>query len=342
MRRLGNLFEKITNIYNIRLAYKKARKGKTWQNTIKIFESDLENNILTIQKSLIDKTFTTSEYTLKKIYEPKERTIYRLPFNPDRIVQHSIMNILEPIWDNLFIYDSYSCIKNKGIHKASQRTMEFIRKVPNGYCLKMDISKFYPSIDHDILFDIIKQKIKCRDTIELLEDVIYSIPDKKNIPIGNYLSQWFGNLYMNELDIYLKHEHKIKYYIRYCDDFIILHKDKNYLSQLSKDIKEFLESKLKLRLSKNRLFPISRGIDFIGYRHFPGYVLLRKSTATRLKKRMKQLPGLLAINRISELQYQSSIASMMGWLKWCNSYNLNNNVGIDKMWNEWKEICDAR
>lgn len=334
MKRHGNLFNKITDIDNIILAYKKARKGKSWQNTIKIFESDLENNLLKIQDSLINKTFTTSEYTLKQIYEPKERTIYRLPFNPDRIIQHSIMNILEPIWDNLFIYDSYSCRKCKGIHKASRRTMEFIRNTPNGYCLKMDISKFYPSINHDILCDIIKQKIKCKDTLELLEDIIYSIPDGKNIPIGNYLSQWFGNLYMNELDRYLKHEHNIKCYVRYCDDFLIIHKDKNFLTQLSKDIKDFLESRLKLRLSKNSIFPISQGIDFVGYRHFPGYVLLRKSTATRLKKRMKQLPGLLATNRISELQYQSSIASMLGWLKWCNSYNLNNTIGLNNLWNE--------
>ncbi len=342
MRRHGNLFEKITDLDNIRLAYKKARKGKTWQNTIKIFESDLENNILKIQNSLINKTFTTSEYTLKQIYEPKKRIIYRLPFNPDRIVQHSIMNVLESIWDNLFIYDSYSCRKNKGIHKASRRTMEFIRNTPNGYCLKMDISKFYPSINHDILFDIVQQKIKCKDTLELLKDIIYSIPDKKNIPIGNYLSQWFGNLYMNELDRFIKYDHKIKHYIRYCDDFLIIHKDKNYLTQLSKDIEEFLISNLDLKLSKNSLFPISQGIDFVGYRHFPNYVLLRKSTATRLKKRMKELPYLLNKGKITDLQYQSSIASMMGWLKWCNSYNLNNNVGIDKMWNEWKEICNAR
>lgn len=334
MRRHGNLFDKITDIDNIRLAYKKARKGKSWQNTIKIFELDLENNILKIRNSLIDKTFTTSEYTLKQIYEPKQRTIYRLPFNPDRIVQHSIMNILEPIWDNLFIYDSYSCRKNKGIHKASKRTMEFIRKSgSDSYCLKMDISKFYPSINHDILFDIIKHKIKCRDTLELLHNIIYSIPNCKNIPIGNYTSQWFGNLYMNELDRYLKYEHNINYYIRYCDDFLIIHKDKKFLSQLSKDIEEFLLTNLDLRLSKNSLFFIKQGIDFVGYRHFPSYILLRKSTATRLKKRMKQLPELLATNRISELQYQSSIASMMGWLKWCNSYNLDRSIGLSNVWN---------
>lgn len=334
MRRHGNLFNKITNIENIRLAYKKARKGKSWQNTIKIFESDLENNILKIQDSLINKTFTTSEYTLKQIYEPKERTIYILPFNPDRIVQHSIMNILEPIWDNLFIYDSYSCRKGKGIHRASQRTTEFIRNTPNGYCLKMDISKFYPSINHDILFDIIKKKIKCKDTLELLEDIIYSIPNGKNIPIGNYLSQWFGNLYMNELDQYLKHEYRIKHYVRYCDDFLLIHNDKNFLFNISNNIEEFLRTKLDLKLSKNSLFPISQGIDFVGYRHFLHYVLLRKSTAIRLKKRMKQLPGLLATDRISNLQYQSSLASMLGWLKWCNSYNLNNTVGLNNLWNE--------
>ena len=342
MKRHGNLFEKITNIDNIILAYKRARKGKSWQNTIKIFESDLENNILKIQNSLLDKTFTTSEYTLKQIYEPKERTIYRLPFNPDRVVQHCIMNVLEPIWDNLFIYYSYSCRKGKGIHRASKRTMEFVRNTPNGYCLKMDISKFYPSIDHDILFDIIQQKIKCNDTLELLEDIIYSIPNSKNIPIGNFTSQWFGNLYMNELDQYLKHEYKIDHYVRYCDDFIMLHQDKKFLNILSEDIKEFLTNKLNLKLSKNRLFPISQGIDFVGYRHFPDYILVRKSTVKRVKQRMKNLPILLKENKITELQYQSSIASTMGWLQWANSHNLRQTLDIDNMWNERKEICNAR
>lgn len=329
MKRHGGLFEKISDLDNIYLAYKLARKGKTWQNTIIRFDDDLDENIFNIHDILVEKTFTTSRYIEKEIYEPKQRTIYKLPFNPDRVVQHAIMNILEPIWDGLFIYDSYSCRKGKGIHAGSRRTMEFIRAVGSrAYCLKMDIRKFYPSIDQNILFNIVQQKIKCKDTLWLLEDIIYSIPGEKNIPIGNYTSQWLGNLYMNELDQLLKYKYKIKHYIRYCDDFILLHQDKKFLKNIAGEIEEFLAEKLLLELSKNNIFPINQGIDFLGYRHFPDYILVRKSTAKRIKKRMLKLPGMLERGEISLDQYKSSIASTRGWLMWSNSYNFQKYLGV--------------
>lgn len=329
MKRYGNLFEKIVELDNIYLAYRKARKGKSWQNTISRFDDDLDENIFNIRDSLIEKTFTTSPYIEKIIYEPKQRTIYKLPFNPDRIVQHALMNILEPIWDGMFIHDSYSCRKGKGIHAGSRRTMEFIRAVgPGAYCLKMDIRKFYPSINHDILFDVVQRKIKCKDTLWLLEDIIYSIPGGKNVPIGNYTSQWLGNLYLNELDQFLKHEHKIKHYIRYCDDFILLHQNKKFLHRMAEEIEAFLEDKLALDLSKRDVFPVKQGIDFLGYRHFPDHILVRKSTAKRIKHRMRDLPGELAKGEITPDRYRSSVASMEGWLLWANSYNFKQSLGL--------------
>lgn len=311
------------------LAYEKARKGKRWQDTIKRFERHLESNILKIQESLINKTFKTSAYTLMEIHEPKKRIIYKLPFNPDRIVHHALMNILEPIWGGLFISDSYACRRGYGLHAASRKTMEFIRNVgKNGYCLKLDISKFYPSVDHDILFNIVQQKIKCKDTLWLLENIIYSIPGGKNIPIGNYTSQWLGNLYMNELDQYLKHGYRIKNYVRYCDDFLILHNDKSFLNEISHVIIEFVKNRLAMTLSKCDLFPIKRGIDFVGYRHFPEYVLLRKSTAKRIKKRVANLPMELKTGIITSEQYRSILASISGWLRWANTRNLQLNMGL--------------
>jgi retron-type reverse transcriptase len=334
MKRHGYLFGKITEIDNIRLAYKKARKGKGWQDTVKRFDKNLEDNLKAIQNSLIDKTFTTSNYTEKTIHEPKKRIIYKLPFSPDRIVQHAIMNIIEPIWNNLMIYDSYSCRTGKGIHAASRRTMEYIKKVNPGYCLQMDISKFYPSINHDILFKIIQKKIKCKDTLDLLENIINSMPGNKNVPIGNYTSQWFGNLYMHELDEFLKQEVGVKHYIRYCDDFILLHKDKTHLHELAVIIKEFITQKLDMSLSQSDIFPLSHGIDFVGYRHFPKYVLVRKSTAKRIKHRLQKLPHQLETGEITSEQHCSTIASTLGWLKWSNSHNLRQNLDIDKLWGE--------
>lgn len=331
MKRHGNLYKDITSYENIYLAYKHARKGKSWQDTIKIFEKDLENNIYNIQSSLKDKTFTTSKYSVFTIHEPKKREIYRLPFNPDRVVQHALMNIIEPIWESLFICDSYACRKGKGIHAGSRRLMQFIRQSGrDSYCLKLDISKFYPSINHDILFHIVKKKIKCKDTLWLLNNIIYSISGGKNVPIGNYTSQWFGNLYLNELDLYLKHEHHIKHYMRYCDDFLIIHKDKKYLNTILTSIKQFLHSKLGLKLSREAIFPVSQGIDFLGYRHFPSYILLRKATAKRFRKRCKELPRQYQQGEITKDQYRSSLASMHGWLRWCNSYNLRRSLKIEE------------
>lgn len=339
MKRHGDLFSKITTYQNIYLGYKNARRGKSWQDTIKRFESKLDGNILNIQEQLKNKTYTTSPYSVFKIYEPKEREIYRLPFNPDRVVQHSLMNIIEQIWEGLFIHDSYACRKGKGIHAGSKRLMEFIRKKgPDAYCLKMDISKFYPSVDHEILFDIIQNKIKCHDTLWLLKDIIFSTPHGKNVPIGNYTSQWLGNLYMNELDQYLKHQHHVKLYMRYCDDFLVIDNDKDYLNSLLQDIEKFLLDKLKLTLSKKALFPIQQGIDFLGYRHFPNYVLLRKSTQKRFKKRAKELPIKYGSGKISKGQYRSSLASMQGWLRWCNSHNLMKSLKIDE---QRRRLCGS-
>jgi RNA-directed DNA polymerase len=335
MKRYGNLFSRIVDIENLRLAYRRARKGKNWQRAIRAFDKNAEENLAEIRQSLINKTFHTSSYKTKTIYEPKQRQIHILPFSPDRIVQHALMNVVEPIWESLFIYDSYACRAGKGIHAGSRRVMNFLRK--NKYCLKCDISKFYPSMKHDILFELIKQKIKCKDTLWLMRDIVYSIGDKQNVPIGNYTSQWFGNLYMNELDQELKHRHKIKHYIRYCDDFVLFHNDKRYLREIGKVIEEFLEERLQLKFSKCSIFPVNQGIDFLGYRHFRRYILLRKSTAKRVKKRLNRLPLILGAGRITLEQFRSSLASTMGWLKWANAHNLFMKLQIKEL----MELCNA-
>ena len=329
MRRHNNLFDQITSADNLWLAYRKARKGKTSKSAVKRFDLAPEKRLARIQSQLIDGSFNTSRYQTKWVFEPKQRLIYVLPFNPDRIVQHAIMNVIEPIWDRMLISDSYACRSGKGIHAGSRRVMEFVRRYK--YCLKCDISKFYPSVDHDILFGIIQRKIKCSRTLELLRNIIYSIGGGKNVPIGNYTSQWFGNLYLNELDQYLKHEWRIKPYVRYCDDFVLFADDKAFLNRMSAVIKDFVCNRLSLTLSKCDLFPVTQGVDFLGYRHFRNYLLLRKSTATRIRRRLKLLPILLDRGKISLDSYRSSLASSMGWLKWCNAHNLALRLRIDEM-----------
>jgi len=329
MKRHGDLYMKICSRENIVLAYQRACKGKGRKKSVIKFDKDYEKNIDGIQNLLTNKLFQTAHYVIKTIFEPKKREIYILPFNPDRIVQHAIMNVLEPIWEGLFINDSYSCRKGFGLHAGSRKTMEYIRKVGrDGYCLKMDISKFYPSMDHEVLFNIIERKIKCRDTLELLRNIIFSVDGDRNVPIGNYTSQWFGNLYMNELDQFLKHKQHVKYYVRYCDDFIILDTDKKKLQNLVVAIRDYLETELQLKLSKCDLFPIKNGIDFLGYRHFNNYVLLRKSTSKRIKKHLVNVTEDYQRGKITKDVFRSVIASVSGWLKWANSYHLRRTMNI--------------
>ena len=326
MKRHGNLWNKIVDPDNLYQAYRKARKGKAWQRGILDFEKDVEGNLLKLQKMLCKGEFTTSEYRSKTIHEPKKREIYILPFYPDRITQHALLQVVAPIWNNLMIHDSYACREGKGMHEASRKTMRHV--VNYKYCLKCDIRKFYPSIDHNILMDIIKHKIKCKPTLALLDDIVRSFGGGKNTPIGNYTSQWFGNLYMNELDVELKQKHGVKTLIRYCDDFIMFSDSKDELHKLKHHIEGFLKTKLDLVFSKWSVFKVNQGVDFLGYRHFPDKILLRKATAKRVAKRIKALPNLLSTGEITLDQYNSSIASTKGWLQWANTYNLKLNLKL--------------
>jgi retron-type reverse transcriptase len=337
MKRHGNLWEQIITTENMMRAYRRARKGKGWQYKVKNFEKDLDGNLERIRQSLINKTFTTSEYRVKEVYEPKQRTIYVLPFAPDRIVQHAVMNVLEPIWNALMIEDSYACRQGKGQHAASRKAAEWVRR--HRYCLQADVKKFYPSINHDILMEVVKRKIKDPHVLWLLEDIIYSIPGGKNVPIGNYTSQWLGNLYLNELDMFVKHQLGVKDYIRYNDDFVIFGDHKRKLHEYRCTIRSFLSEQLDLTMSKDKVFPVSQGLDFVGYRHFPRKILLRKSTAKRVKKKIKSLPYLLKTGKISAESARSVIASTKGWIQWANTHNLSVSLHLNQLEEEVNGCC---
>jgi retron-type reverse transcriptase len=317
MKRFNNLYDRICEIGNLYLAYNKARTGKGKTFGVKHFERTLDENIYKIQKELISGTYRISNYETFTIFEPKERLIFRLPFR-DRVVQHAIMNILEPIWVPVFISQTYSCIKGRGIHGAVKHLKRDLRDV-NGtiYCLKMDIKKFYPSIDHDILKAIIRKKIKDVRLLKLLDEIINSAP---GIPIGNYLSQFFANLYLSYLDHWLKETKKIKYYYRYADDIVILSSGKQILHDLLKDINNYLRYNLKLELKKNyQIFPIDvRGIDFVGYVFRHTHIRMRKSIKRNFCRRAAKLNRL----NISDADYKRCLCSHIGWAGHCNSRNL--------------------
>lgn len=322
MKRYGNLYPRICAKDNLYQAHLNSRSGKAHYVEVRAVDADPEPYIDALHEMLVTKTYRTAKYRTKQIYEPKQRTIYKLPYYPDRIVHHAIMQVLQPIWDKMFIYDLYSAIPGKGLHRGSYRLREFLKDRPGTrYCLKMDVTKFYPSIRHDVLIDQIKHTIKCPDTLWLLEEIIRSPGGETNVPIGNYLSQYFSNIYLSELDHLIKEKYRMKYYIRYCDDAVVLHSDKAVLRDLLNEITAYL-STLGLQLNKKtQIFPVdSRGIDFLGYRHFRHYTLLRTSSARRLKRRLRSIAT--HPDRYDAQTIISSVMSYWGWLQHCNSHNL--------------------
>lgn len=332
MKRYGDFFTKIVDMENLQEAYCKASKGKHWQRNVRTYDADPIPWLMKLKESLEQGTFHTASYTTKQIYEPKERTIYILPFYPDRIVHHAIMNVLEPVFDKLMIYDSYSCRKGKGQHAGSRRCMEMVRH--NHYCLKCDISKFYPSVNHEVLKKILRHKLKDKRLLALLDDVIDSTHTDTNVPIGNYLSQWFGNLYMNELDTYTKQHWHIRDYIRYCDDFCFFSNDKDELRKIRAELPGYLADTLKLKLSKCQLFPTAQGVDFLGYRHFPRYILVRKKTAARIRRHLREVMHLLKQGRISPETAKAKVASARGWVQHANAHHYAVANHIDALWEE--------
>jgi RNA-directed DNA polymerase len=301
MKRIGNLYEKICSIQNLELADAIARKGKGKQYGVQVHDQNREANILALHESLINRTYCTSQYTTFKVFEPKERIVFRLPYYPDRIVHHAIMNLLEPIFISVFTADTYSCIKGKGIHAAAMGVKRALKdETGTTYCLKLDIKKFYPSIDHSILKQLLRKKIKDQDLLWLLDEIIDSAA---GLPIGNYLSQYFANFYLTYFDHWLKEVKQVRYYFRYADDLVILHHDKAYLHSLLSEISEYLKENLNLTVKQNyQVFPVAiRGIDFIGYRFFPKHTLLRKSIKQNFARMLARRPNKL------------SIASYYGW-----------------------------
>ena len=324
MKRIGNIYDKISSIENLELADSRARRGKLKSYGVQKHSLIQEENLKKLHEVLEKCNYKTSSYDIFKIYEPKEREIYRLPYYPDRIVHHALMNYLESIWVSVFIKDTYACVKNRGIHSAAKKLKSQLRnnKEETKYCLKLDIKKFYPSIDQLILKKIIRRKIKDKKVLLILDEIISSVPN--GVPIGNYLSQFFANLYLAYFDHYIKEVHKVKFYYRYADDIVILSSDKKYLHSLRLVIDKYITVRLNLKIKDNwQVFPVDiRGIDFLGYVFFSTHTLIRKS----IKRKFCKVYFRMLSKNASEEYIQQRVCSWLGWMKHCNSKNLMNNI----------------
>jgi RNA-directed DNA polymerase len=310
MKRIGNLYDDICSIENLQVADTIGCKGKGKQYGVQYHIKNRAANIAQLHEQLTSQSFITSPYKTFTIYEPKERIIFSLPYFPDRIVHHAIMLLLEPIFTSVFTTDTYSSIKGKGIHAAANAVKRALKDEANTtYCLKLDIKKFYPSIDHTILKTLLRKKIKDVKLLNLLDGIIDSAD---GLPIGNYLSQYFANFYLTYFDHWIKENKKVAYYFRYADDMVLLSSDKNELHNLLVEITKYLGENLKLQVKENcQVFPVAaRGIDFVGYVFYHTHTLLRKTIKKSFARKVAK-----GIN-------QKSLAAYNGWATHCNSKHL--------------------
>jgi hypothetical protein len=316
MKRIGNLWGQITDIENIKHAHRQARRGKSFYNEVIMVDADLDKYAKQIQDLLLSKEFDTSEYETEERFDGRKiRTIHKLPYYPDRIVQHALLNVVGPIFTNSFIRDTFQSITGRGTSDTMKRVKALIRsKECPTYAIKVDVKKYYPSVDNELLKIEVRRKIKCQDTLWLIDNIIDSI---KGLPIGNYTSQHLGNLYLSRLDWVVKQEYKPKGYFRYCDDIVFMDDNKAKLLFIKAKIIEHL-AKLKLEIKLNwNLYTVAKdGIDFVGFVFRTKYTRLRKTIATNFKANCKRIK-----NNIKMLDKTTALSSLMAYKGWAKNAN---------------------
>lgn len=325
-----NLFEKIIDDKNLYYAYLKSRKGKGKYKIEAIkFAMDETYNLRELKQSLIDETYQFEGYIEFPVFEPKERII-NAPHYKDKIVQLAINNVLKEVYNPCFIYDSYACIDEKGTHKCVDRISKFMRKAKwqygeSAYIIKIDIKKFFYTMDRNILKGILRKKIRCKKTLWLLDKIIDSASsiDELGLPLGNTLSQLCANIYMNELDQYCKRKLGLKYYIRYVDDILVIVKDKEEAKPILNLITTFLNEKLHLKINKKKTktFPINQGINTIGFKIHATHRLLRTECKKKIKRKTKVLGIKLIEGRTTVRKVEQILNSWLGHAKHGSTYN---------------------
>ncbi len=332
MRMKRSLFDEICSYNNLELAFRKAKRRKKSKLYVRDFEKNLNNNLLELRTELLLHSYKPKPLKTFILRDPKTRKISKAEFR-DRVVHHALCNIIEPIFEKSFIYDSYANRKGKGSLKAIQRFDKFKRKVSKNntrkcFVLKADIKHYFEEVDTSILVDIIEKKIKDTKVIWLTRQILDNFSVNGNgMPLGNLTSQFFANIYLNELDKFVKHKLKTKYYIRYVDDFVILHSNQVVLETYKEKIKNFLKNlKLDLHTNKSKIKNLDLGISFLGYRIFYYHKLLRKSNLRRFNKDLKNKLSLYEQGLLTGSSLNDSLNGWFGYAMWANTYNLRKPV----------------
>jgi len=323
VKRQGHLFEQICSFQNLLKAARKAQRGKRFKQSTSYFNLELEKELLNLQYQLIHQAYHMGSYKHFTIFDPKKRAISASPY-PDRVVQHAICNIIEPLFEKFMIHDSYACRKNKGTHKAVDRFTEFSRI--NNYVLKCDIKSYFASIDHRVLYALLQQQIKDPKLLSLLGLIIDST-SSPGIPIGNLTSQILANLYLNGLDHHIKETLKCHYYLRYMDDLILFDNNKDHLNHWKEAIRQYLHTiKLELHPKKCQTYSTQKGVPFLGYKAYPTHRLILKENIKRFMKKLKKYKEVSGGGLTTDPKIISSVQSWMGYAIHADSYHLRRKL----------------
>lgn len=336
---IKHTFEQIVSFENLLAAWRRTSRGRRAQHNVIEFQANLEPNLLELQGALMRKTYRTGPYRRFHIYEPKRREISSLPLK-DRVVQHALMAAIEPVFEARMIDQSFACRVGKGAHMGANVAQGYMRRTLRqhgaAFALKADISKYFPSVCHDPLKRLMRRRIACRDTLWLIDDIIDSGGDAdalmpRGIPIGNLASQLFANVYLGELDQFVKSDLRERHYARYMDDFVITHHDKAHLHEVRREVEAFLWASLGLRTnSKTQVFPLSgrgaRALDFLGYRIRPTHRSLRKDSVNRMKKKMKRMARDYRAGEIGWREIDPVVMSWVAHARHADTFNLRRKV----------------
>ena len=318
-KKYRNLIEEIYSMTNLYLAYRKAARGKRYSLGHLLFKEHLAANLRLLSEAIKSGTYQPSKPNVFFVNEPKRREISALPF-ADRVVQHALCNVIEPIFDRVLLPNTYACRTGKGTHVAAIEAQAIMRRGYEWY-LKMDFSKYFASINRAVLYVEIRRKVSCRSTLDLIEKFLPV--DGRGLPIGNLTSQLFANIYGHILDRYLTHSLRVKAWLRYMDDTVIFAHSREALAVIQHGLKWFIETSMGMTFSHWNIGQVVHGLDWLGYRIWPSHKLLRHRSVVSAKRKIARYQRIGDTGALSRF-----VASWRGHAQWANSFNLLNRLGI--------------
>jgi retron-type reverse transcriptase len=324
-KRLKNIYPLVFDAENLIRSQYNAQRSKKESAEIRKFNENISDNLYKLYEMLKSETYQPGKYRTKTVYETKKRVLMIAPFFPDRIIHHCIINVLGNVWARSFIDNTYACIKGRGIHKCMEDIHSdlLVHRKRTKYCLKIDVKKFYDNVDHSVLKTMLRYRIADESMLRLLDTIIDSTGTDKGLPIGNYTSQYLANLYLSYFDRWAKEEVNLRYYYRYMDDIVILHRSKEYLHDILDQIGLYFGAELKLEIKHNwQIFPVdARGIDFVGFKQNHYGILLRKGILMRFYAKYKEICERYQVEDITTIKHL--FPSEYGWITKCSEKHTN-------------------